>query len=95
MNSTADNPSERINLRLKSYSKRLLERAAGVEGKTVSNFILSCALEHAEKTIRNHEIMTLTAKNAETFLNALSGPVTFNEKLNDALEAHSQRVTSK
>ena len=44
--------SERINLRLSETAKRRIERAASVEGKTVSAFIVSSALEKAEKTVR-------------------------------------------
>ncbi|MGM0496191.1 MAG: DUF1778 domain-containing protein, partial [Bacillota bacterium] len=59
---------ERINLRLNSSAKSVLERAAGFEGKTVSSFILNCAIEKAEQTVRKHETMTLNAKNSKAFL---------------------------
>lgn len=95
MSTATKTKSDRINLRLKSRAKSLLERAASFEGKTVSNFILTCAMERAEETIRNHETMVLNANNSETFINALSGPLKFNSKLADAIEEHSQRVTSK
>ena len=39
--------SERINLRLSEAAKRRIEQAASVEGKTVSGFIVSSALENA------------------------------------------------
>ena len=39
---------ERINLRLKNQAKAVLERAASLEGKTVSSFILASALQQAE-----------------------------------------------
>ncbi len=95
MSTTTKTKSERINLRLKSNAKSLLERAASFEGKTVSNFILTCAMEQAERTVRKHETIVLNAKNSETFINALSGSLKFNTKLTDALEEHSKRVTSK
>ena len=87
--------TERINLRLKSSAKNILERAAGFEGKTVSSYILNCALEKAEKTVRKHEIMVLNAKNSKTFIDALSAPVAFSKKLTDALEEHRERVSDK
>ena len=40
MDAATQNKNERINLRMKSSSKRLIERAASFEGKTVSHFIL-------------------------------------------------------
>jgi uncharacterized protein (DUF1778 family) len=64
MDAATQNKNERINLRLKSSAKSLIERAASFEGKTVSHFILTSALEQAEKTVQEHEIMTLNAKNS-------------------------------
>ena len=85
----------RIKLRMKSSSKRLIERAASFEGKTVSHFIMTRALEQAEKTVQKHETMTLNTKNSRVFFEALTAPVLFNRKLAAALEEHDQRVVSK
>lgn len=85
--------TERINLRLKSSVKSVIERAAGFEGKTVSSFILSCALEKAGNTIRKHEVMVLNANNSKTFIEALSKPLKFNKKLTEALKEHDQRIS--
>ena len=95
MDPAKKNKSERINLRLKSRAKNLIERAASFEGKTVSHFILSSALEQAEKTVQEHEILTLNAKNSRAFFDALAVPIRFNRKLASALEEHEQRVVSK
>ena len=95
MDAAIQNKNERINLRLKSSAKRLIERAAGFEGKTVSHFILTSALDKAEKTVQEHETMTLNAKYSRTFFEALAAPVRFNRKLAATLEEHDQRVVSK
>jgi len=95
MDATTQNKNERINLRMKSSSKRLIERAASFEGKTVSHFIMTSALEQAEKTVQKHETMTLNSKNSKIFFEALAAPVRFNHELAAALEEHDQRVVSK
>ncbi len=95
MDPTTQNKNERINLRLKSSSKSLIERAASFEGKTVNHFILTCALEQAEKTVQKHEIMALNTKNSRIFFDALAAPVRFNRKLAAVLEEHDQRVVSE
>jgi uncharacterized protein (DUF1778 family) len=81
MDPVTQTKTERINLRLKSSAKSLLERAASFEGKTVSHFILNSALERAEKTVQKHDVMILNAKDSKNFFNALSKPVKFNSKL--------------
>ncbi|TBV00029.1 DUF1778 domain-containing protein [Stutzerimonas kirkiae] len=95
MNTATDTKQERINLRLQDSAKKTLERAASFEGKTVSQFILNSALAHAEKTIHEHEVMSLKANDAEAFFDALSKPVRFNKKLATVLESHEQRITSR
>ena len=87
--------NERINIRLKHAAKLMLERAASFEGQTMSKFVLNSALSHAEKTIQEHEVMSLNVKNSETFFNALSAPVKFNRKLVAALNEHGRCVNSK
>lgn len=86
---------QRLNLRLERRAKTLLERAASLEGKTVSKFVLHSALEQAKKTVHEHESLSLNAENSKTFFNALAAPINFNNKLTDAIEEHSQRVISK
>lgn len=94
--STATSPKkERINIRLKSGAKKIIERAAGFEGKTVSHFILESALERAEKTVKEHETISLNMENSRAFFNALEAPVRFNSALLSALEEHDRRVDVK
>lgn len=90
-----DTKQERINLRLQRNAKRVIERAASLEGKTVSSFILSSALARAEKTIHEHEVLVLNARDSEAFFNALAEPIKFNDALNNALKSHDERVISK
>ena len=87
--------SERVNLRLDETAKRRIEQAASFEGKTVSGFILSSALENAEKTIRKHETMVLSRRDAQTFLDAILEPPKMNAKLREALDEHGRRVVSR
>jgi uncharacterized protein (DUF1778 family) len=91
----AQTNKERLNLRLERSVKTLLERAASLEGKTVSKFIIHSALDQAKKTVHEHESLALNAENSKTFFNALATTINFNNKLTDALKEHSRRVISK
>ena len=86
---------ERINLRLSGTAKRRIEQAASVEGKTVSGFILSCALENAKKTIEKYERMVLGRRDAELFFDAVANPPAPNDELRTALDEHGRRVVSR
>lgn len=87
--------NERINLRLKQNTKNLIERAASFEGMTVSGFILSSALTSAKSIVSRHESIQLNEQDAKLFLEALTKPVTFNERLTEALVEHDRRIESK
>lgn len=95
MSTSANIKDDRINLRVKHHAKLLLERAASFQGKTISKFILGCALEQAEKTIHDHEFMQLNASDSQAFFDALAKPAEFNNKLMNAFEEHDKRVDSK
>ncbi|MDE0210557.1 MAG: DUF1778 domain-containing protein [Boseongicola sp.] len=87
--------SERINLRLSEIAKRRIERAASAEGKTVSGFIESSALEVAERTIDRHETLGLAREDALRFFDALADPPAPNQRLRAALDGHARRVDSR
>ena len=87
--------SERVNLRLSEAAKRLIERAASVEGKAVSAFIVSSALATAEETIGKHETLALARNDALRFFDALTEMPERNERLCSALKEHARRIDSR
>ncbi len=95
MGTVIENKNERINLRVKNSAKRMIDLAAGFEGKTVSHFIISSAMERAEKTVQEHQMMTLNRENSRQFFDALVEPVRFNQKMTAAFEAHEKYVVTK
>jgi len=92
---TASTNSERLNLRLRAAAKRRIEQAAAFEGKTVSSFILSSALASAERTIRAHEAVVLSRRDAEVFLEAILDPPPPSATLRAAIEEHRRRVAAR
>lgn len=95
MASTKTAHGERINLRLSKTAKRRIEHAASVEGKTVSAFIVSSALETAKKAIERHETVALAREDATRFFDALADAPPPNGRLSAALEEHTRRVVSR
>ena len=87
--------SERVNLRLNATAKLRIERAASFEGKTVSGFIVSSALENAEKAIQKHETMALDQRDAKRFFDVIINPPALNNRLRTAMDEHGKRVASR
>lgn len=75
---------DRLQVRLNAEAKSLLQRAASYRRKTVSQFVLSTALEEAEKTIRENEVVTLSSREWKAFYDALTSPPAPNSALRKA-----------
>lgn len=66
--------SARINLRTSPEAKALIERAAAMMGSTVSSFMLQNAYEAASRLIAQQEVLTLSDRDRNAFLQALDNP---------------------
>ena len=66
--------TERVEARVAPDKKAILERASALEGRTLSEFLISSAMKIARKTINAHERMALDVQDSEVFINALMNP---------------------
>jgi uncharacterized protein (DUF1778 family) len=81
---------ERIEARLSSEAKAVIQRAADISGRSVSDFVVSSALEAARETIREHEVIVLSARDSIMFVEALLNPKGPNEALLAAARRHRE-----
>ncbi len=72
---------ERLDARVSREQKKVIERAASLVGRSVTDFVVTSAQEKAEETIRKHEMMSLTVRDSVTFVEALLDPPEPNERL--------------
>ncbi|MFQ5467741.1 MAG: DUF1778 domain-containing protein [Kiloniellaceae bacterium] len=61
----------RLEARITLDQKELFQRAAALMGRTMTDFVVSSAQEIAARTVREHEAMTLGARDRERFVGAL------------------------
>ena len=85
---TAQAKDERLQVRLDARAKNVLRRAAGYRRKTVSQFVLSTALEEAERVIRSVEVVTLSDRDWDRFYAALIDPPAPNAALRKAFRRY-------
>jgi len=81
---------ERIEARLSSEAKAVIQRAADISGRSVSDFVVASALEAAKETIREHGVIVLSARDSITFVEALLNPKGPNEALLAAARRHRE-----
>jgi uncharacterized protein (DUF1778 family) len=64
----------RFDARLNENQKLLIQRAADLEGRTLTDFVLRSAEVAADRTIQERTMLVLSAKDSEAFVQALLGP---------------------
>jgi len=80
--------SERVAARLSPEQKQLLQRAADLEHRTLTDFLVERGLRGAEEVIRRHEVMTLSERSARAFMKAIYNPEPANAYLRQAAERY-------
>ena len=73
----------RLQARLTQEDQETLAYAARLEGRTLSDFVLSHAREAAERTIQEQRTLHLSARDAEIFAEALLTPWEPSEELRE------------
>ena len=70
-----------INIRAKRLQRDLIDQAAGLLGKTRSDFILETACREAENVLLDQRLFILDAEAFEKFQAMLDAPISENPKL--------------
>lgn len=65
---------ERLEARLTGEEKAVLQRAAALSGRSMTDFVISSAMAAAEETIRTHQVIVLTAEDSIAFAEAILNP---------------------
>ncbi len=86
------NRIERLGFRLDEETKDLIERAAHLSRRKVSDFCVSALTETARRTIAEHETLHLSDRDRKAFFDALVNPPEPSERLRRALAEHKRRV---
>ena|SRR3989338_6529429 len=76
--------SERLEARVDSDQKELFERAAALQGCSLSTFVIMSAREAAIKTIQDYEVIRLTGPDRDIFIKALLNPPKPTRKMRQA-----------
>ncbi|MGN6199647.1 DUF1778 domain-containing protein [Humibacter sp.] len=74
MSLTAPLKPARIEARATVEQKTVIERAAALEGRTVSEFVLSTAVERAEAVIERQRVLRLSDEAFDDFMRTLDEP---------------------
>jgi len=83
---------ERLGFRVDAPTKALIERAAQLERRKLTDFCMTALTEAARRTIAEHETLVLSERDRAVFFVALVNPPAPSERLQRAFAEHKQRV---
>ena len=84
--------SARLDFRIAPENKQVIEKAATLNGQSVSDFAVSTLLKSAREVLEQHGQTTLSNRDRDAFLEMLDNPPEPNEALRRAVENYRRRV---
>lgn len=83
----------RLEARITREALAVVRRAAEIQGRSVSDFVVAAAQEAAQKTVTEIEVMRLSREAQEKFVALLLPPPDLPPALKKAFRRHRERVT--
>jgi uncharacterized protein (DUF1778 family) len=92
MMSQESNRSARLEARIAPDALAVVKRAAELQGRSVSDFVVAAAQEAAHRAIEETQIIRLSVEDQRRFAEALVNPPEPNKALRRAFEHHRRLV---
>ncbi len=83
-----------VKARIHPESLAIVQRAAEIQGRSVSEFMVAAAQEAAMKTIEEHQVIRLTIEEQRRFVELLLDPSEPTEALIRAQEDYARLIES-
>src|ERR1700751_6144283 len=83
---------ERLGFRVDEPTKALIERAAQLERRKLTEFCMTALTDAARRTIAEHETLVLSEKDRAVFFDTRVDPPVPSERLQRAFAEHERRV---
>ncbi|MGA2882005.1 MAG: DUF1778 domain-containing protein [Bryobacteraceae bacterium] len=87
--------SYRFDARLNEDQKLLIQRAADLEGRSMTDFVLHSAEIAAERTIERRATLVLTARETQAFVEAVLNPPNPGRVLRRAAREYRQKTSQR
>ena len=82
----------RLEARISVAQKTVLQQAAALSGRTLSEFVVASAQEAASRVIQEHETIRLSRTEQIAFVSALLNPPQPNARLRKAAAAYRKQM---
>src|SRR6202166_4479681 len=82
--------AERLEARVTAEQKSLIERAAALQGRTLTDFVLTSVQDAARRAIEEHQQLELSVRDSEAFVDALLNPKPVNDRLRNTIRRYRE-----
>jgi uncharacterized protein (DUF1778 family) len=82
--------AQRLETRITDEQKSLIERAAALQGRTVTDFVLTSVQDAARRAIEEHQQLELSIRDSEAFVEALLNPKPVNDRLRETVRRYRE-----
>ncbi len=82
--------AERLETRVTAEQKTLIERAAALQGRTLTDFVLTSLQDAARRAIEAHQQLELSVRDSEAFVDALLNPKPVNDRLRETVSRYRE-----
>ena len=79
---------ERLETRVTADQKSLIEHAAALQGRTVTDFVLTSVQEAARRAIEEHQRLDLSVRDSQAFVDALINPRPVSDRLRETVRRY-------
>lgn len=86
--------SERLEARIHPDTLTLVRRAAEIQGRSVSDFVVAAAEQAARQAIEDNQILRLSVEDQIQFANMLLNPPGLTPALERARDRHEKLIVS-
>ena len=83
----------RLEARISNEQKRLFQRAAELQGSTLTDFVVSSLQSVATRVIQDYEVMALAGQDREIFVSALLKPSIPSGRLKKAVTRYKKLMS--
>lgn len=81
---------ERLETRVTADQKTLIERAAALQGRTLTDFVLTSVQDAARRAIEEHQRLDLSIRDSQAFVQALINPKPVNDRLRETVRRYRE-----
>lgn len=80
--------AQRLEARVTAEQKTLIEHAAALQGRTVTDFVLTSVQDAARRAIEEHRQLDLWVRDSRAFVDALLHPTPVNDRLRETVRRY-------